>query len=662
MDNFLVLIYLVPFKVANTTMFSYNLAVEYSAFVVLIAILFSFLKDEDTKSLKYKYIKLLYLANLASVLSTILSTELTTDGLKCPIWLGYSVTMLYYLLMPSIGLGTLLYCMSVMDTSPLEEKNYAKILAPAYVPYIIHVIAIFWGNTQDLIFKITPTQGYVRGPFYYIPFVTLGAYIFVMLVVMIKNIRIPQNRDTVGVLFCTTTCAIIAGAVQILVPTILFTGMGNTVVVLIIHLYIQNISKSTDNLTGILNRTSLTHRIDDYLYKKKEFSLYILSLRNFKIINKRHGLDIGDAVLQEVAQQLLGKFGLRNTFRYAGDEFAILLENNKLLDEPELVNMCNNFEQSKLMKNKNINIEFICARVDYPVFGTTSKDLTLAADYSLKNLKENNTGDKWIHDFSVIEAMFNSYQTLERLKQAIDNNGFVVHYQPIYSGSLKSYVQAEALVRMKGDDGKLIFPGDFIEIAENTGIIVQITYIVLEIVCKDLRCLIDSNKLNIHFESVSINFPYLQFNSPSMVDDVMNILNKYNIPPKMIKIEITERMLISDTPHLKVAMDDMMARGFVFELDDFGVDYSNMSVFLELPLDIIKVDKSLLLSVLKSGENLSFFEYLVSGIKVKNRIVLVEGIEERSQYETCLEAGCELFQGYYFSKPVPFEIFRELIC
>ncbi len=642
-------------------MFYYNLAVEYAALMVLIAILLSFMKDYETKTLRYKYIKLLYLANLVSVLSTIISTELTTGGVRGPIWLGYSITMLYYQLMPSIGLGTLLYCITIMDTTPNDEKNYAKIYAPAYIPYAIHVIAIFIGNTQDLIFTISPTEGYIRGSLYYIPFLTLIAYILVMIVIIVKNIRIPQNKDAVGVLVCTACCAIIVGFVQISAPTVLFTGMGNTVVVLVIHLYIQNLSKASDNLTGILNRISLTHMIDENIDKNKDFSLYILSLRNFKMINERHGLDVGDGVLQEVAQQLLGRFGRRNTFRYAGDEFAILLEDDKSLTEQQVAEICNTFEQSKLMRDKEIKIEFICARVDYPMFGNTSKDLILATDYSLKSLRENVSGDKWVHDFTVIENMFNYYQMLERLKRAIDEDGFIVHYQPIYSGSVDAYVQAEALVRMKGDNGTLIFPGNFIEIAEKTGMIVQLTYKVLEIVCRDLRSLIDNNKLGQYFESISINFPYLQFNSPTMIEDVMNILNKYDISPKMIKIEITERMLISDASHVKLAMDIMMEKGFVFELDDFGVDYSNMSVFLDLPLNIIKVDRSLLLSVLKSGENFSFFEYLISGIKVKDRIVLIEGVEEKDQFEACLDAGCELFQGYYFSKPIPFETFREFV-
>ncbi|OON90676.1 MAG: hypothetical protein ATN34_03150 [Epulopiscium sp. Nele67-Bin002] len=636
-------------------MFDYNLSVEYASFIILIAVLISFFKDYDVKTLNYKVIRTLYVIAFLSVLFTLISAEMTNGSITSgSLWLSYTVTMIRFLLVPCVVVFFIVYSVQI-TTFKKQDKPIVKPLFPIFIPYIGYVLFVLIATPKDWLFTITLEEGYIRGPFYYVPAVIIGIYLIIMFVLLLSNLY-SHTKDIAPVLIATLGCTIIFICVQILVPSLIVTGIANTMAILIIHFHVQNISKSSDNLTGLLNRTCLMHKVNESIKKKKNFSLYVFSLRNFNMVNERYGVDIGDNVLKQVGHILMDSFNFRNVFRYGGDEFAILLT-----EEADVTIVVDKFKQSILLYSKEIFIDVVYARVDYPEFGFTYQDLISAIDFSIKTLKEDLHGKQYLYDISIVENRLHKYNMIDKLKRALEHDEFIVHYQPIFSEELGCYVQAEALVRMQGDDGKLIYPGDFIDIAEQTGLVVRLTYKVLDIVCRDLREIIDNCIGNDNFASISINFPYLQFFNPNMIDRVMEILNRYEIEPSMIKIEITERTLIDDSDYIKNLMGIMQHKGFVFELDDFGVDYSNLSVLLDLPLNIIKIDRSLLLSVFGTQENEQFFKHLVCAVKAVDRSVLIEGIEEEEQRDFCLRAGCDLFQGYFFSRPVPFEKFKELI-
>ncbi|OOB80065.1 MAG: hypothetical protein BEN19_06895 [Epulopiscium sp. Nuni2H_MBin003] len=641
-------------------MYEYNLIAEYTALMVLATVLISFFRDYEVRTLRYMFIKALYTITFISIVCTIVSTEMTAGSLRFGnLHIAYLLNGLYFISVPLVSALLMLYARVLADSTKGELTSIKQLL-PTCIPFILYVIFVIIATPHNLIFSITMEHGYRRELLYFATFVIVSIYLVMMLTLMLKNLK-EKNQEVVNVLMTTIGCWACLIIIQILVPEIVFTGIGNTMAVLIVHLYVQNVSKSSDPLTRTLNRIYLTQTLNDNIRKKKDFSFYVFSLRNFKMVNERYGLEIGDKVLMEVSAMLLEHFEFDNVFRYGGDEFAVLVYENSQEYDIKISKVLEKFRTSMSIYSHEVFIDIIYTRIDYPQFGHTVKDLISAADCSIKKLKDDTSGLDYLYDFSVVGEMIDKHNMVEKIKKSLDDDGLVVHYQPIYSAEQKCFVQAEALVRMKGDEGKLIFPGDFIELAETTGLIVRLTYRVLEIVCRDLRQLIDSNEKPENFDSVSINFPYLQFSSPEMIEKVMIILEKYDIEPSRIKIEITERMLISDSASIKNSIQVMMEKGFVFELDDFGIDYSNLSVLLDLPLNIIKIDRSLLLSALKNPENLKFFEHLIGGMKIINRKVLIEGIEEKEQLDFCVHAGGDLFQGYHFSRPIPFEQLKQII-
>ncbi len=640
-------------------MLEYNLLSEYTSLFILTAVIFSFRRDYESRTLRYKYLKAMYYSAYINVVLTILSTLTTTTFAPYSTYfLSYTLMLLYYAFLPCLPAMSIFYSITLTDFNSSEKDHYKKLL-PYALPYFIYLVIVFSNLFTDSIFTIDENLHYFRGALYQAPFVVNAFYLLMLLYLAIKNSK-SVYREIMKVLSSSFVFASIIFIMQLFWDDVILTGTVYTVCVLIVHLYIQNVRKSADHLTGTNNRIALTHKINERIKNSVDFSLYIISLRNFKSVNERYGLETGDRLLRIVSENLIRNFSIQNIYRYSGDEFAILSKDMSEEFSSEVNEVVELLNQPISIDGFDVIIELILIRVDYPTFSQNSKDLISAADYSVRTLKEEQGGAKYLYDISIIHNMSEKNLMTQKIKDALINNDFVVHYQPIFSNDKNMFSQAEALVRMHDND-KLLYPNSFIELAEKTGLITKITYEVLEIVCRDLRNMLDKNILSPHFESISVNFPYYQFAIPNMVEDVVAILSKYDIPSSMIKIEITERVLISDSFNIKNIMKEMQEIGFVFELDDFGIEYSNLSVLLDLPLDIVKIDRSLLLAATKSIENRKFFEHIILGIKSINKKSIVEGIEELDQKDLCVSCKCNYLQGYFYSKPVALNDFIEFI-
>ncbi len=186
---------------------------------------------------------------------------------------------------------------------------------------------------------------------------------------------------------------------------------------------------------------------------------------------------------------------------------------------------------------------------------------------------------------------------------------------------------------------------------------------MLDIVCADYRQLRDQLGDNISLQAVSVNFPYLVFMRPDILDEVHDIVKKHGLLPQMIKIELTERTFTSDTDTTLEKIDEFIERGFVFELDDFGVEYSNFSMFFNVPINIIKFDRSLVVSSTENEKRRDFFHKFLIAIKaLRDDIeVIMEGVEDDDIKQYLIDCGCDYIQGYVFSKPLKYEDFTKFI-
>ncbi len=652
-------------------MIQYNYAAELASFVIISILLLNLFLEKELDSRRNRFFKGIVWAIFLIVFSTLISTYMTMNVLPYPIWLIELVVDIYFISLPLALVMGFLYVKSLKRSRNTKAQiSLTTILL--YTPYFLYVVFIIANHFSHSIFLVSHDLGYIRGDFYLLPY---PVSLFYIIAIFIEAFR-SRNSIHRGIGFVICVNVIVMAAIsfsQLLFPDILLSGLANVAGALVVFLYVQSVTRSTDGLTGFYNRVRLAYDVEKkvraYARKKDnsntaqyEFSLVLYSLRNIKGINERYGLLGGDELLEGVAIHLRQVFKGYQVYRYSGDEFAVLID-RKTDDKERLIHRaaerfdCPFYGESS---KKEMTVNVVYARVDFPEFGTEAKPLVSALDYSISSLKHGKYRTNFMHDLTICEKMGRRNSVIDRIKYALDNDGFEVHYQPIYSTQEKTFKGAEALLRMKKELGS-IYPDEFIPLAEETGLIVNMTYMVLEKVCVDLRGLLNRYGSKLDGHSISINFPYAQFLEHDLVSKIMIILDMYNVSPKQIKIEITERTLIGDAGLISGVMREMQEKGFMFEVDDFGVDYSNISLILHLPVEIIKIDRSLVLLATAKESYEEFFRLFLKAIRYTDRKVVIEGVETKEQADFFTSCGSEYIQGFYYSHPLHFDDCLKLL-
>ncbi|MFI3257635.1 MAG: bifunctional diguanylate cyclase/phosphodiesterase, partial [Spirochaetales bacterium] len=607
---------------------------------------------------------------LISGVVTLVSTHTSDNFTEFPIWLIEFLKVIYYILLPAVIVLVFLYAKRLeKPKNSAYQVSFTDVLL--LLPYVLYIATVLSNYIFHGFFTISPEAGYVRGPLYQLPYAVALFYTMGVFVLAVKN-RNSSGRKTGFILSLMVIVLILISAVQFFFSYLLLTGLANVTGLLIIHIYVQNVKKSQDTLTGVYNRDALIDHLTKLIksrsqsgffhYIQQPFVLAVFSLRNFKSINDRYGLQYGNGLLESIAKHIENTVVPYNVYRYGGDEFAVVIEKKDNKTDALIQKIADRFNEPFASNEGDGEIktlvDMVYARVDFPAFGKTVRKLLTAVDYSVDSLKHSVKKSNYLYDISVSEAIRRRNQVIERIKDAVANDGFEVHYQAVWSTEEKCFSGAEALIRMKDS---FSYPSEFIPLAEEIGLITEITYIVIEKCCADLRRIIDMHGEDIDLQFISINFPYEQFLETDMPSKVMHILDSHNVSPKWIKVEITERALIDDTTIMANTMSEMRTKGFAFELDDFGVEYSNISILLNLPIDIIKIDRSLMLAVTSNKENERFFDFIIQAIQFRDKLMVVEGVEEKNQAEYFESHHCDYIQGYYYAKPLPVDDFIDFL-
>ncbi len=629
----------------------YNLVAEFSSLLIFIIAVVGLFTDNSVISPRYKGLKQMYILALITNIATIFTCLTANYYDVVPVFITDFFRTNFFFLSPLLALFYLVFSISIVYDK-MDYGEFFKRFYWVFIPYLIYTIIIVTNQFHRLVFEISPELGYIKNSLNRISYLIAFVYLIISLIFIYKHRKSPR-KNVLLIVILNFFLSTFIFCIQIFYPFIQTSSLASLSGLLVVHFYVLSVSKSSDPLTELNNRQTLTSNLLHLRNNKARFSLAVFSIRNFKSVNERYGLDVGDSVLQDIAQRLHGILPSRRLYRYSGDEFAYLSidDSSEQLDSL-LRNVNNKLAEPFLVSDNELTLDTIYARVDYPLFGENVKEIISAIDYSISTLKKNSGETNYLYDPTVRDKMKRRHYIIDRLKEAEANDGFEVHYQPIYSRENDNFTMAEALIRLKPSDEPFVSPGEFIPIAEEVGLVSRLTYIVLEKLCRDFRDILDKYGDEFPLKSISINFPYVHFLKRDVADEVCEILNRYNISPSMIKMELTERTLVSDTTATKEIMDDFIKRGFVFELDDFGIEYSNLSMFFNMPVDIIKFDRSLVYATTLDNTRRAFFLHLIKAIKEMDIKVVMEGVEEQELLNYLISCGCDYIQGYVFTKPL----------
>lgn len=417
-----------------------------------------------------------------------------------------------------------------------------------------------------------------------------------------------------------------------------------------------------DVLTGLPNRRLLLDRLHKALASsqrdKTPGALLFIDLDNFKDLNDTQGHDVGDLLLQQVAQRLLACVRETDTVaRLGGDEFVVMLQNLDAAREQASVQV----EQVGKKILAVLNQPYVLGGVDHhstPSLGValfegdeqTMDELLKQADLAMYEAKA--AGRNTIRFFDpTMQALVAKRTALEvDLRYGLSRYELVLYYQPVVDVDGRM-MGVEALVRWRHPRRGLVSPAEFIPVAEQTGLILPLGQWVLETACQQLAAWATQGARAAL--TMAVNVSARQFKQPDFVQQVLGLLRKTGANPARLKLELTESLLLSDTQDAIRKMTELQAAGVGFSLDDFGTGYSSLSYLKLLPLQQLKIDQSFVRDVLSDPNDAAIARTILALGQSLGFQVVAEGVETVGQHEFLLLNGCTLFQGYLFGRPVP---------
>lgn len=433
--------------------------------------------------------------------------------------------------------------------------------------------------------------------------------------------------------------------------------------------YQQKIEKqiSNDNLTGLFNRMRCEQDLVQYIKEAEktgqEGAFLWIDLDDFQNINDGLGHQYGDTLLKAIAQNLARVPGVENNcYRMGGDEFAVIVQGSRYR---ELSRICKDlreiFERPWFLKTEDYYCTMSMGVACFPTDGNTVEDLIRKVSMALASAKKRGKNCVEFYNEKVEDSPFYRLDLEQNMRRATLNscNEFEVYYQPIFSQKegKERCCGAEALVRWNSSELGFIPPKDFIPLAEYLGLINPIGEHVLEEAVKRCKYWNDCGHPDY---KVNVNLSVIQLLQSDFVTKVRQVLEKTNINPKNVTLEVTESLAINDMERMKKVLQKLKDLGVRVALDDFGTGYSSLNHIREMPIDVIKIDQCFV-------ENLAEDEFAIAFVKMVSELartlgvsVCVEGIEQRKQLDVLKDMNVNMIQGFYYGKPMPVKEFEKI--
>lgn len=417
-----------------------------------------------------------------------------------------------------------------------------------------------------------------------------------------------------------------------------------------------------DPQTGLKNRMALRSLVEKANFNRQQLKLTVIyiDIDNFSMYNDSMGFTDGDQVIIETAENIKECVNGKGTiYRYGGDEFLILTDFFERSDVEEIVKNIQKFVMRPIKIKDRMIVFTVSIGVCIGSDGDTVADTIMKSEKAMYHAKKIKNTAIFYENY-MDKASSWDYMLAEDMSHAIHNNEFELYYQPIIDVRTGCVKNAEALIRWNHPKFGLLSPCEFIPLAEKNRLILPITDWVISTVCKKIA---EWNSNGIIEMSVSINLSMVSFDNKGsdFSDFIKHSILEAGINSSSLKLEITENSLIFDLDKVLKVFNDLKQHGLKLALDDFGTGYSTFSYLMDLPLDYIKIDRSLISGITHSERDQMIVKSLITIIHGLGLQVIVEGVETREQFDLLKNMDCDLIQGYFISRPIPAGEFEKYI-
>lgn len=612
----------------------------------LIIILGMFYFDRDhmwTKSSKY-FVTALGCTALNAVLD--IFTNMLLETSNDPLWLNIFSNSAYFLT-------------NIITTSFIALFLFDKILEHIYddhcmimakrglkVIFSFYTIMVLSNLWTGWMFYFDAEGTYYRGILNPLGYFMVFAQMILVLICYFRNWR---NASFImrRVLIQTFPVIVLCVIIQRIYPNIMLNSLIISFMDTVLFLTFQGQRQGVHNLTRLNDRHRFFKDMESRILQKERFQIFLINIKDFGIVNEKYGHLFGDEALYQFAYALERLVKNSMAFHMNGTVFALAIPYTTQMNADENCSKVLGFlEEGIDCRHAHINFEHVIVEYLVDEQENDAAELYEKLEYAATLAYEQK--HKYIrYTADIGRQMHRTRYLIDRLQTIDREHGFSVWYQPIKCLQNQKFCSMEALVRLHEPDDTMISPGEFIPVAEQTGLINSVTWFVLEEVCR----FISSND-EVKDIAVSINLPMTQLLDKGFATRLNSITSHYHVDHRQICLEFTERAILENFEKTKGIMENLVADGYRFYLDDFGTGYSNFNCLLQLPFQFIKLDRSLTRTDRNGNQYHDLVHTLTTlfhGMKLE---VIAEGTETKEDVEAMVSRGVDRIQGFYFARPM----------
>lgn len=418
------------------------------------------------------------------------------------------------------------------------------------------------------------------------------------------------------------------------------------------------IDSPVDMLTLLPNRKHLANYMQYIISSRPhnlvKYALLIVNIDFFRSINNNLGHDVGDKMLIECARRIRSQFS-EDCFvaRMDGDEFGVILEIQDNSDIDKAANKILKAMQPPIIIFKQeVYISVSIGISTFPDQSCCLSDLFKNSSTAVTAAKRTNRSSYKIYSPDIISYSHKKFIMHSELHQAIEKNEFILQYQPKIDGKTSRIVGIEALIRWNHPTRGLLYPADFIPLAEETGVIKYIDEWVLLTACTQLKKWMQEGMTNIR---LAVNLSAWQFKNNHLVETIIDVLNKTGIAPNYLELEITESVAIENMNFTQSSLAKLIDMGISISIDDFGTGYSSLNYLKNFPINFLKIDRSFIADIINDKNAYSIVKGVIEVAHALHLRVVAEGVESQEQLDALSKLDCDEIQGFHISKPLNVE-------
>lgn len=635
---------------------SYNCEYDIIAGILCLFAFIYFLHARHIRKQQHSiYVMILmciFAASVGNITSGIISSK-SSGGFLAVITANTAMTLYFMANTVTVALFTL-YAQCINGSLHGRKRSYYYTYCS---PCIIALLMIAVNIWTRLLFYYDENCVYHRGKYIYLLYIPAVIYIFEAVMSFVRN-RAFIPKQKVRYLLVCLMIAVLGFVVQIIVPRLQVQLFAESLTALGMLLTLENEEQEMDPDSRLYNHNAFTDNYNTARSRGDKCTLIAVTLANFEQATASLSQWETETVLRHVAETISEVGRMRTGYRYASEKFVFMLtdtdpERQESIAEKMTAELKEVFADGWKLRDKTVifNTLITVAKMPDDTDGITVGDLFFGENL---NFSRSNV---IVRTSEEVADMRRTAELRKAVRKHCKKRSFKVYYQPIWSRKTGKIVAAEALVRMIDNELGFVPPDRFISIAEENGLIGELGQIVFENVCKFYR---NYSPQQYGLRWIELNVSPYQLYERDLVNRFQKTRERYDVPADFLNLELTESADIYNNGIARDNITHLRECGFSFSMDDYGTGYSNLVSLLSGDYRIIKIDRSLLLSA-KDNAGKELLKKVIDSLSSLSIGILQEGVETREELEMVTDFGCQLIQGYYFSKPLPEEIFIEYL-